>query len=163
MFSIIVAIGKNSEIGKGNKLLWHIPEDLKNFKEITTGKTVIMGRKTFESLPKMLPNRTHIILSREKSFQKEGCIVVSSIEEAIKEAHKQDQSPFVIGGGEVYHLAMPYATILELTRVQVTLPADTFFPIIDTAEWELVQQSYHPKDQKHCYEFYFETYIKKQL
>ena len=161
MISIIAVIDKNNALGKDNKLLCNLPKDLKRFKEATLNQVVIMGRKTFESLPKMLPNRTHIILSREKTFQKEGCIVVSSIKEAIKEAHKQDQSPFVIGGGEVYHLAMPYATILELTRVQVTLPADTFFPIIDTAEWELVQQSYHPKDQKHCYEFYFETYIKK--
>ena len=159
--TLIAALDLNNGIGKHNQLLWHLPDDFAHFKQKTVGHTVIMGRKTFESLPKMLPNRTHIILSREKTFQKEGCIVVSSIKEAIKEAHKQDQSPFVIGGGEVYHLAMPYATILDLTRAQVTLPADTFFSIIDTAEWELVQQSYHPKDQKHCYEFYFETYIKK--
>ena len=117
--TLIAALDLNNGIGKHNQLLWHLPDDFAHFKQKTVGHTVIMGRKT---------------------FQKEGCIVVSSIEEAIKEAHKQDQSPFVIGGGEVYHLAMPYATILELTRVQVTLPADTFFPIIDAAEWELVQQ-----------------------
>ena len=101
--TLIAALDLNNGIGKHNQLLWHLPDDFAHFKQKTVGHTVIMGRKTFESLPKMLPNRTHIILSREKTFQKEGCIVVSSIEEAIKEAHKQDQSPFVIGGGEVYH------------------------------------------------------------
>jgi dihydrofolate reductase len=122
------------------------------------GHCVIMGRKTLESLPKLLPKRTHIVLSRDKNYQREHCIMVSSIQEAIAVAHEQDEHPFVIGGGEVYKLALPYATTLELTRVQAHFQADTFFPEIDLQVWQLVRQDFHPKDERHPYDFYFETY-----
>ena len=156
--TLIAALDLDNGIGKENQLLWHLPDDFQHFKHLTMGHCVIMGRKTLESLPKLLPKRTHIILSRDKNYQREHCIMVSSIQEAIAVAHEQDEHPFVIGGGEVYKLALPYATTLELTRVQAHFQADTFFPGIDLQVWQLVRQDFHPKDERHPYDFYFETY-----
>ena len=156
--TLIAALDLDNGIGKENQLLWHLPDDFQHFKHLTMGHCVIMGRKTLESLPKLLPKRTHIVLSRDKNYQREHCIMVSSIQEAIAVAHEQDEHPFVIGGGEVYKLALPYATTLELTRVQVHFQADTFFPEIDLQVWQLVRQDFHPKDERHPYDFYFETY-----
>lgn len=156
--TLIAALDLDNGIGKENQLLWHLPDDFQHFKHLTMGHCVIMGRKTLESLPKLLPKRTHIVLSRDKNYQREHCIMVSSIQEAIAVAHEQDEHPFVIGGGEVYKLALPYATTLELTRVQARFQADTFFPEIDLKVWQLVRQDFHPKDERHPYDFYFETY-----
>lgn len=156
--TLIAALDLDNGIGKENRLLWHLPDDFQHFKHLTMGHCVIMGRKTLESLPKLLPKRTHIILSRDKNYQREHCTMVSSIQEAIAVAHEQDEHPFVIGGGEVYKLALPYATTLELTRVQAHFQADTFFPEIDLQVWQLVRQDFHPKDESHPYDFYFETY-----
>ncbi|MEB3074235.1 dihydrofolate reductase [Capnocytophaga gingivalis] len=156
--TLIAALDLDNGIGKENQLLWHLPDDFQHFKHLTMGHCVIMGRKTLESLPKLLPKRTHIVLSRDKNYQREHCIMVSSIQEAIAVAHKQDEHPFVIGGGEVYKLALPYATTLELTRVQAHFQADTFFPEIDLQVWQLVRQDFHPKDERHPHDFYFETY-----
>ena len=156
--TLIAALDLDRGIGRENQLLWHLPDDFQHFKRLTMGHCVIMGRKTLESLPKLLPKRTHIVLSRDKNYQREHCIMVSSIQEAIAVAHEQDEHPFVIGGGEVYKLALPYATTLELTRVQAHFQADTFFPEIDLQVWQLVRQDFHPKDERHPYDFYFETY-----
>ena len=156
--TLIAALDLDNGIGKENQLLWHLPDDFQHFKHLTMGHCVIMGRKTLESLPKLLSKRTHIVLSRDKNYQREHCIMVSSIQEAIAVAHEQDEHPFVIGGGEVYKLALPYATTLELTRVQAHFQADTFFPEIDLQVWQLVRQDFHPKDERHPYDFYFETY-----
>ena len=156
--TLIAALDLDNGIGKENQLLWHLPDDFQHFKHLTMGHCVIMGRKTLESLPKLLPKRTHIVLSRDKNYQREHCTMVSSIQEAIAVAHEQDEHPFVIGGGEVYKLALPYATTLELTRVQARFQADTFFPEIDLKVWQLVRQDFHPKDERHPYDFYFETY-----
>ncbi len=156
--TLIAALDLDNGIGKENRLLWHLPDDFQHFKHLTMGHCVIMGRKTLESLPKLLPKRTHIVLSRDKNYQREHCIMVSSIQEAIAVAHEQDEHSFVIGGGEVYKLALPYATTLELTRVQAHFQADTFFPEIDLQVWQLVRQDFHPKDERHPYDFYFETY-----
>ena len=156
--TLIAALDLDTGIGKENQLLWHLPDDFQHFKRLTMGHCVIMGRKTLESLPKLLPKRTHIVLSRDKNYQREHCTMVSSIQEAIAVAHEQDEHPFVIGGGEVYKLALPYATTLELTRVQAHFQADTFFPEIDLQVWQLVRQDFHPKDERHPYDFYFETY-----
>ncbi len=156
--TLIAALDLDNGIGKENQLLWHLPDDFQHFKRLTMGHCVIMGRKTLESLPKLLPKRTHIVLSRDKNYQREHCTMVSSIQEAIAVAHEQDEHPFVIGGGEVYKLALPYATTLELTRVQAHFQADTFFPEIDLQVWQLVRQDFHPKDERHPYDFYFETY-----
>ena len=156
--TLIAALDLDNGIGKENQLLWHLPDDFQHFKHLTMGHCVIMGRKTLESLPKLLSKRTHIVLSRDKNYQREHCIMVSSIQEAIAVSHEQDEHPFVIGGGEVYKLALPYATTLELTRVQAHFQADTFFPEIDLQVWQLVRQDFHPKDERLPYDFYFETY-----
>ena len=158
--TLIAALDLDHGIGKGNQLLWHLPDDFQHFKQLTMGHCVIMGRKTLESLPRLLPKRTHIVLSRDPNYQREHCIVVTSIEEAIAVAQQQDQQPFVIGGGEIYRLALPYATSLELTQVQARFQADTFFPEIDPREWQLIRRDFHPKDERHAYDFYFVTYNK---
>jgi dihydrofolate reductase len=119
-----------------------------------------MGRKTFESFPKPLPNRTHIVISRQANYQvPSGVIVVNNLEDAF-DAAKSDKQPFVIGGGEIYKQAMAYANKIELTRVHETFDADTFFPKIDTAIWKEVSNTNHPKDEKHQHAFSFLTYIR---
>lgn len=160
MITIIAAAGENNELGKNNDLVWHLPNDFKRFKQLTTGHHIIMGRKTFESFPKPLPNRTHIVITRNKSYQKEGIIVVSSIEEALEKA-SEDSQPFIIGGGEIYKQSLPFAKKMELTRVHGTFEADTFFPDFSREEWTLVHQEFHKKDDRHNYSFTYETWQKK--
>lgn len=127
--SIIAAIGKNRELGLNNKLLWHIPEDLARFKKITNGHPVIMGRKTFESIGMLLPGRTNIIVTRDKTFSLPGCTITHSLEDAIKIAKKPAAGEiFVIGGGQIYKEAIKYADKLYLTVVEGTFTADTYFP-----------------------------------
>lgn len=158
--TMIVAAGQNNEIGKNNDLIWHLRDDLKRFKTLTSGHHIIMGRKTFESFPKPLPNRTHIVISRQTNYNApEGVIVVNSLDAAIAHA-KNDTQPFIIGGGEIYNLAMPYATKIELTRVHSTFHADTFFPEIDLNVWKETENTFHKKDSEHDYEFSFLTYEK---
>ncbi|MEM5540651.1 dihydrofolate reductase [Olleya sp. AS48] len=156
--TMIVAAGENNEIGKNNDLIWHLRDDLKRFKALTSGHYIIMGRKTFESFPKPLPNRTHIVISRQSNYKApEGIIVVGSIEEAINLA-KNDSQPFIIGGGEIYKLAMPYASKIELTRVHSNFDADTFFPEIDRTQWKETANTFHKKDENHEFEFSFLTF-----
>lgn len=129
MISIICAIGKNRGIGKNNKLLWHIPEDLRHFKKITTGSVIIMGGKTFESIGKALPNRTNIVVTRDKELKAEGCLLKYSLEDVIKEAKEyKDKEIFIIGGGEIYKQSIAHADKLYLTIVDEEAEADTFFP-----------------------------------
>lgn len=161
MLTIIVAAAENNAIGKDNDMLWHLSKDFKRFKKLTTGHPIIMGRKTFDSLPGMLPNRTHVIITRQKGFTKEGCVIVHSLEEAIAYC-KEDDRPFIIGGGEIYKQAMEIVDCLEITRVHETFEdADTYFPEIDTTEWELVDEDAHTKDEKHQFDFTFNTYKRK--
>ena len=135
-YSIIAAIGKNNELGKDNDLIWHLKGDLKFFRETTTGKTIIMGRKTFESLPKMLPNRHHIVLSRSNDFTSE-VEVFRTLEELLNEVNKRDEEVFVIGGGSIYNMFIPYADKLYLTEVDATCDtADTYFPKFDKNDYE---------------------------
>ncbi|MDQ3076410.1 MAG: dihydrofolate reductase [bacterium] len=157
--SFIAAVGENREIGFGNELPWHLPDDLKKFKEITKGHTVIMGRKTYESMGKVLPDRRNIIISRNKNYQVEGATVVGSLEEAFKQV--DDEEAFVIGGGEIFELALPYANRMYLTHVKAKVKGDSFFPDFKTAEWEVLNEEFHPKDEKHLYDFMFKTYEKK--
>ena len=155
--TMIAAVAENNALGKNNELLWHLPDDFKRFKALTTGHAIIMGRKTFESLPGLLPNRQHIILTRQKDYKQSGCIICHSLENALKLTEK-DQQPFIIGGGEIYSLAMPFATRLEITKVHHRFEADAFFPVIDTNTWELTEAVFHAKDKKHAYEFDYLTY-----
>lgn len=159
--TIIVAAGENNEIGKDNDLIWHLRDDLKRFKALTSGHHIIMGRKTFESFPKPLPNRTHIVISRQKEYQvPEGVIVVNSLEAAIEKA-KSDSQPFIIGGGEIYRQAMSLVNRIELTRVHSTFDADTFFPEVDKSIWKETANTFHTKDENHEYEFSFLTFERK--
>ncbi len=159
--TMIAAAGEQNELGKDNDLVWHLPDDFKRFKQLTTGHHIIMGRKTFESFPKLLPNRVHIVITRNKDYQAEGAIVVHTIQDAL-EASKSDPQPFIIGGGEIYTMGLEYADCIELTRVhEGTFEADTFFPEIDTEVWKLEKEEFHDSDEKHQYPFTYLTYKRK--
>ena len=160
--SMIAAIGKNRELGQGNKLIWHISSDLKRFKELTVGYPVIMGRKTFESINRLLPNRTNIIVTRDPDFTVEGAIVVSSIEDSIEKAKNIEetrfrqgfggQEAFIIGGAQIYALGLPYADKLYLTKIDAEAPsADAFFP--DYSEFKKVVRREKREENGLKYEF----------
>lgn len=160
MITMIAAAAENNALGKDQDLVWHLPDDFKRFKKLTTGHHIIMGRKTFETFPEPLPNRTHIVITRKDNYLKKDATVVSSLEKALEFA-KNDEQPFIIGGGEIYKLGMEVADKIELTRVHGTFDADTFFPEIDEEKWKLVAEEFHPKDEKHDYAFTYLTYVKK--
>lgn len=155
--TLIAAAAENNALGKENDLVWHLPDDFKRFKKLTTGHYIIMGRKTFESFPGLLPNRTHVIITRQEDYQADGAIIVHSLEDALREA-KDDPQPFVIGGGEIYKQAMDIADKIELTRVHGTFDADTFFPELDKNQWKLTGSEHHEKDERHAYAFTYFTY-----
>lgn len=159
--TLIVAAGEDNAIGKDNDLIWHLSDDLKRFKSLTNGHHIIMGRKTFESFPKPLPNRTHIVITRQDNYQvPDGVIVVNNLEDAF-DAARNDKQPFVIGGGEIYKQAMPFADKIELTRVHESFhDADTFFPEINESMWKETNKTFHDKDEKHQYAFSFITYLR---
>lgn len=161
MITIIAAIAQNNALGKDNKIIWHLPDDFKHFKEITSGHYIVMGRKTFESFPKPLPNRTHIVISRQKNYAPQGCIVATNLDDAIAKC-PTNQDFFIIGGGEIYKQAINLVDKLDITRVHHSFDADVFFPEIDPAIWELQTQVFHTKDEKHLYDFSFETYFRKK-
>lgn len=160
MITVIAAVAENNALGKENQLIWHLPDDFKRFKAITSGHYIIMGRKTFESFPKRLPNRTHVIISRQPNYQPEGCIVVNSLEKAI-EACPKTEEVFIIGGGEIYRQSIEVANKLDLTKVHASFEGDTYFPEINLTQWKLVFEEFHPKDERHDYAFTFQTYLKK--
>lgn len=157
MITMIAAAGLNNELGKNNELVWHLPDDFKRFKKLTTGHHIIMGRKTFESFPKLLPNRTHIVITRDKNYQHENILIVHSLEEALQKV-ENDNQPFIIGGGEIYKLGMEVSDCIELTRVFGTFNADTYFPEIPKEDWKLICEVKHEKDDKHAFAFTYETW-----
>lgn len=163
MLSIIVATDQNNAIGKDNSLLWHISEDLKRFKEITSGHKILMGRKTFESLPGILPNRPHIVLTRDMNFSVDSdkVTVIHNLDEVISNYKNSDEEIFIIGGGEIYNLLMPYADKLYLTKVKKAFDADTFFPQIDLNNWEVIHTSGDKTDEKSGFIFEFIDLIRK--
>jgi dihydrofolate reductase len=158
MITIIAAVAKNNAIGKDNKLLWHLPEDLKRFKKITTGHTIIMGRKTFESLPKVLPDRHHIVITRNKSFKVEDnrVTVVNSIEDLL-DLLKKSEEYFVIGGAEVYKQLLPYVEKIYLTSIDKEFNADVFFPDINYKAWSVVEKAEYQKNDKNSLPYRFIT------
>lgn len=160
MITLIAAAGENNELGKDNDLVWHLPDDFKHFKISTTGHYIIMGRKTFESFPKLLPNRTHVVITRNSDYQAEGAHVVNSLEKALELA-KDDPQPYIIGGGEIYYLGIQFADKIELTRVHGAFEADTYFPEISQNEWTLIKEEFHDKDERHNYAFTVQTYVRK--
>lgn len=157
--AIIVAIAQNNAIGYKNKLLYYLPNDLKHFKAITTGNTIIMGRKTFESLPKgALPNRRNIVLTHNQDLSFEGAEHFSSLQEALKTCREQEKV-FIIGGASVYAEALPLAQILHLTYIQATPEhADAFFPEIDLTGWKETRREEHSTDEKHHQPYIFVDY-----
>ncbi|RMA57611.1 dihydrofolate reductase [Ulvibacter antarcticus] len=160
MITMIAAAGENNELGKDNDLVWHLPDDFKRFKQLTTGHFIIMGRKTFESFPKPLPNRVHLVITRDKTYKKEGAVIVHSLDEAIIKAAGDTQA-FIIGGGEIYKLAIEVSDKIELTRVHHSFDADTFFPEIPSEEWQLVNETFHEKDERHKYAFTYQTWVRR--
>ena len=158
MTTIVVAMGKNNEIGLDNQLLWHLPKDLKHFKNLTSGHPIIMGRKTYESIGKPLPNRTNIVISRKKDWFEEGILIVGTIKEALKFAKKIDPEVYIIGGATIYEQTIALADRLEITRVDTVLKADAFFPKFSLKEWKKVKEICEEKDEKNEYNFCFETY-----
>lgn len=160
MITLVAAAGENNELGKDNDLLWHLPDDFKRFKKITSHHFIIMGRKTFESLPGTLPNRVHIVITRDRNYGKVGAEVVHSLDEALEKATSK-KDVFIIGGGEIFKQSMDIADKIELTRVHSTFKdADTFFPKFSKKEWKLVSEEEHPKDEKHEYAFTYETWVR---
>lgn len=163
MTHIIVATSKNYVIGKDNKLLWHLPNDLKYFKAVTTGHPIVMGRKTYESIGKPLPNRLNIVISRNQFESTENLIFTTSLEEAIAIAKIKDEEIFIVGGGEIYKQALPLADKIHFTLVDTIIEGDTFFPQLDESEWLVESSEFHPKDEKHAYNYTFFIYRKKLI
>jgi dihydrofolate reductase len=170
ILSLIAAIGKNNELGKNNQLLWNLPADMRHFRETTSGHTVIMGRKTFESIGRPLPNRINIIITRDASYTAEGVMVAHSLEEALRfaslehgkgfEENQDDVEVFVIGGAEIYNQAITKANTLYITKVDKEFDADAFFPVIDDT-WQQASIEPHDPDEKNEYPYAFITYTKK--
>ena len=164
MLSIIVAKAKNNIIGKDNKLLWHLPDDLKRFKELTIGHNIIMGRKTFESMGGILPNRKHIVFTQNPDFKinDENVQVVHSMLE-IQEYIENDEENFVIGGAMIYNLLMPYVTKMYVTEIEKDFQGDAFFPRIDTQVWKEVSRENGMKDENNDFDYDYVVYerIKK--
>ena len=154
--SIVVATDEHGGIGLGGRLPWHLPHDLKRFKALTMGKPIVMGRRTFDSIGRALPGRVNIVVSRQSGLGIDGCVVVPSLEAALEAAGEADET-CVIGGAEIYRLALPLAGTLHLTRVHATVGADTFFPVIDAAQWEEISRDDCPADDRHAYPYSFVT------
>jgi dihydrofolate reductase len=161
--SLIVAVSENKVIGKNNDLAWHLPDDMKFFQDKTKGHFVIMGRRNYESIPhkyRPLPNRTNVIVSRQKDYLAKDCFVVDSIIAALELAQQHnDTEPFIIGGGQIYRLALEQNLVhkIYLTRVHTNLEGDTYFEHLDE-QWKLTHEKYHPMDDRHPYSFTFQTY-----
>lgn len=156
VITIIAAIGKNRELGKEGKLLWHLSSDLKRFKALTRGHSVIMGRKTYASIGRPLPERTNVIVTRDLEYRAEGCVVVHSLDEALGAATGEEV--FVIGGGQIYAEVLQRAERLYITHVDTAMDADTFFPEIDPTVWHAVKTEDVPKDEKNSFDSRFVVY-----
>jgi dihydrofolate reductase len=152
----VVAIAENHAIGKDNQLLWHLPKDLKHFKAITSGHTIIMGRKTFDSVGKPLPNRRNIVITRSKRLQIDGAEVVNDLDSALQLC-KEEGEVFIVGGAEIYKQAMEQTDKIYLTVVHASFEADSFFPEIDLNIWQETASERHEADEKHQFSFTFST------
>ncbi len=160
--SLISAVAKNGVIGRQNDLPWHLPDDFAFFKRKTSHHPIIMGRKSLESLGKPLPNRTNIVITRNTDFRADGVTVVHTLDDAIAEATKINQSEiFVIGGAEIYAIALPIATTLYLTEIDHAYEGDAYFPAFDKTDWQEVSRRPHPADERHAVAFDFVEYERK--
>lgn len=162
MISFIWAMDQNRVIGKNNQLPWRLPEDLKFFKETTMGHPIVMGRKTFESIGKPLPGRENVILTRDQSYEAEGCTVVYSVDELVEKAEKEEQL-FITGGAEIFRLMLPFVDRLYVTVIEESFDGDTYFPKeLDWDEWEMVSATPGLKNEKNPYDYQFRIYEKKK-
>ncbi len=162
--SLIAALSRNRVIGKNNDLPWRLPDDMKYFMETTKGHHVIMGRKNYESIPQKfrpLPDRTNLVLTKQKNFKAPGCMIIHSMEEGIEVAHHANEKElFIIGGSEIYKLSLRYASKLYLTEIDAEIQGDTFFPPVNHLEWQETSRVHHAADARHLYPFDFVAYSK---
>lgn len=158
MIAIVVAVAQNGVIGRDNQLIWHLPADLKHFKQLTTGHPIVMGRRTFEAIGRPLPQRTNIVVTRQPDWQHPGCEVANSVPAALELARTlTDGDIFVIGGGEIYRQALPAVDVVYLTEVHHDFEGDATFPDLSPAEWREESRQRHEPDEKHAYAFSFVT------
>ena len=163
LISLIAAVAENGVIGQDNELVWRLPDDFKYFKQTTSHHPVLMGRKTFESLGKPLPNRLNVVITRNSDYQPEGVLVVDSLEKAIEEARKTGIfEAFVIGGAEIYRQAISSADRLYLTEVNASFEGDVRFPDFDKSEWQEISRRHHPVDERHAVAFDFVIWERKR-
>jgi len=160
--SLITAATENNVIGKDNELPWNLPDDMKFFKDTTSGHYIIMGRKNLESFGKLLQNRINLILTRDKNYEHEGATIFNDLNEAIAFAKKNEEEELmIIGGGEIYKLALPLADKIYLTRIHAEIEGDVYFPKIEEKDWKMTEEYFHPSDDKHEYSFTFQTFERK--
>lgn len=157
----IVAVDINNGIGKGNKLLWHLPDDLKFFKKITMGKSVLMGRKTYQSIGKALPGRNNIVITRNSDFNPSDALIFRNILDALDYLEQTEQEAVIIGGGEIYRQTLPYCSSLYITAVEIDAKAEVFFTGFNPEEWELKWSEKHNADEKHAYAFTLMLFERK--
>ena len=158
--SLIVAVAKNNVIGGDNKLLWHLPADLRHFKNVTMDHTIIMGRKTFESVGKPLPGRRNIIVTRNEDFEAEGCTIVNNMQAAV-DLCKKENEVFIIGGADIFRQSMNAADKIYLTRINHEFKGDVFFPELNFSDWKLVKYLKFHADEKNKYEYSFAEYERQ--
>ncbi|MBS9766138.1 MAG: dihydrofolate reductase [Flavobacteriaceae bacterium] len=163
MITIIAAIAEQNALGKDNQLIWHLPADLKRFKSITSGHPIIMGRKTFESLGRPLPNRTNIVITRNKAYCPQGVEVVHSLDEAIEKGQEIDDDIFIIGGATIYKKAIEIVDFLDITKVHHSFEADAFFPEIDPKIWKEIENTSFKADEKNKYDYSFVKYGRVKM
>jgi dihydrofolate reductase len=156
LISAIVAMAENRVIGKNNQLPWRLPADLKHFKAITTGHLILMGRKTYESIGRPLPNRLNVIITRDNTLQAPGCVVVTSFEEALQQAASAKQHEiFIIGGASVYQQLLPYVQRLYLTIIHDVIDGDTYFPLLNQEDWQEIERKPHTREAENPYDYSF--------
>lgn len=158
--TFIVAATENNVIGKGNKMPWHLPNDLKYFKKNTLEHSVVMGRKTFESLGKPLPDRRNIILTRDITAKSDDIDIANSFQEVLNYC-RDEREIFIIGGGEIFKQTLPFADKILLTRLHTTIDGDAYFPELPENEWTLESEDKHEKDEKHAFDYSFQVYVRK--
>jgi dihydrofolate reductase len=158
MISFIVAMDDNNLIGKDNALPWHLPADLAYFKKVTTNHTIVMGRKTYESIGRPLPNRKNVVLTHSTSFQEEGVTVIHSLDELKEMANRSNEELFIIGGARLYEQLLPVADRLYVTHIRATFDGDTHFPAFSKEEWKIIDSEEHKKDEKNAYDYEFVVY-----
>lgn len=159
--SLIAAIAENNAIGKDNDLIWHLPDDLKYFKRVTSGFPIIMGRKNYDSIGRPLPGRLNIVITRQEGLEISGCEVVSTLDQAIELAAQTHEKAFIIGGAQIYQMALDRVDEMHITHVAASFDADVFFPAVDWSKWQRVEDELHEPDERHKYAFTVSRYTRK--